>query len=250
MSVSRRQLLSWMGMSAGAIALQATFPRAGYAASGSDGMPIASPTTAPYVELPPLNYAYNALEPFIDERTMKIHHDLHHAAYVKNLNAAFEKYPKLKDKALTDHLRTLNKLPEDIRAAVRNNGGGHYNHAMFWESMAPNAGGEPGGELADAIQKTFGSFAEFQKQFNEAGIKRFGSGWVWLALTRRGTLAITSTPNQDNPLMVSDIPILGNDLWEHAYYLLYQNRRGEYLEKWWNVLNWPVVNERYKAAIA
>lgn len=241
MTWNRRQFLGWMGAATGAIAAEMLLPPKVWA----DETPIENP----YVELPPLPYAYNALEPVIDERTMRIHHDLHHGAYVKNLNAAIEKFPNLKEKPLEDLLRTLNKLPEEIRSTVRNNGGGHYNHSLFWESMAPNAGGVPGGKLAEAIDKTFGSFAEFQQQFNDAGLKRFGSGWVWLAVTRRGQLAITSTPNQDNPLMVSDVPLLGNDLWEHAYYLSYQNRRGEYLEQWWKVVNWDVVNQRYEAAI-
>lgn len=204
---------------------------------------------APYATLPPLSYAYNALEPFIDEKTMKIHHDLHHGAYVKNLNAALEKHPKYKEKAIEDLFPILNKLPEDIRAAVRNNGGGHYNHSLFWESMGPNAGGKPTGPLAAAIDQAFGSFEDFKKQFQDAGMQRFGSGWVWLAITRMGKLAITSTPNQDNPCMVSDKPLLGNDLWEHAYYLTYQNRRAEYLAQWWNVVNWTVVSDRYEKAI-
>jgi superoxide dismutase, Fe-Mn family len=250
LQTSRRRFLSGLGVAGLSLALPS---RA--IADELKALPAKPPTKpifdpkAPYATLPPLTYAYDALAPFIDEKTMTIHHDLHHGAYVKNLNAALEKHPKYKETPIEDLFRILNKLPEDIRSTVRNNGGGHYNHSLFWESMAPNAGGEPTGKLAKAIVKTFGSFAEFKTQFQDAGMKRFGSGWVWLAITRRGDLAITSTPNQDNPCMVSDKPILGNDLWEHAYYLTYQNRRAEYLTQWWNVVNWTVVNDRYEKAI-
>ena len=242
--ISRRQWLSYVGAASGTIALTSLFPNAAQAET------LAPETVTPYATLPALPYAYDALAPFIDEKTMKIHHDLHHGAYVKNLNAALDKFPKYKEKPIEDLFPILNKLPEEIRRTVRNNGGGHYNHTLFWESMGPNAGGEPVGELATAIVKDFGSIDDFKKQFVEAGMQRFGSGWVWLAITRKGNLAITSTPNQDNPLMVSGIPILGNDLWEHAYYLTYQNRRAEYLAQWWNVVNWNAVNDRYKKAIA
>ena len=238
--ISRRQWLSYVGAASGTIALTSLFPNAAQAET----------LATPYATLPPLPYAYDALAPFIDEKTMKIHHDLHHGAYVKNLNAALDKFPKYKEKPIEDLFPILNKLPEEIRRTVRNNGGGHYNHTLFWESMGPNTGGEPVGELATAIVKDFGSIDDFKKQFVEAGMQRFGSGWVWLAITRKGNLAISSTPNQDNPLMVSGIPILGNDLWEHAYYLTYQNRRAEYLAQWWNVVNWNAVNDRYKKAIA
>ena len=242
--ISRRQWLSYVGAASGTIALTSLFPNAAQAET------LPPETVVPYATLPALPYAYDALAPFIDEKTMKIHHDLHHGAYVKNLNAALDKFPKYKEKPIEDLFPILNKIPEEIRRTVRNNGGGHYNHTLFWESMGPNAGGEPVGELATAIVKDFGSIDDFKKQFVEAGMQRFGSGWVWLAITRKGNLAISSTPNQDNPLMVSGIPILGNDLWEHAYYLTYQNRRAEYLAQWWNVVNWSAVNDRYKKAIA
>jgi Fe-Mn family superoxide dismutase len=206
-------------------------------------------STSSFVLLP-LSYDYNALEPYIDERTMRFHHDQHHAAYVKNLNEAIAKHPDLKDKSIEELLRNLSRLPEDIRATVRNNGGGHLNHSLFWKSMAPKAGGEPTGTLAEAINERFGSFAAFQQQFNEAGMKRFGSGWVWLVRDRLGKLQIITTPNQDSPIMVNNIPLLGNDVWEHAYYLLYQNRRADYLNAWWHVVNWEVVGDRYRKTLA
>ena len=243
-SISRRQWLTYVGAASGTVALSGLFP--GNARAETP----APETSVPYATLPALSYAYDALAPFIDEKTMKIHHDLHHGAYVKNLNAALDKFPKYKEKPIEELFPILNKIPEEIRRTVRNNGGGHYNHTLFWESMGPKAGGEPVGELATAMVKDFGSIDDFKKQFVEAGMQRFGSGWVWLAITRKGNLAISSTPNQDNPLMVSGIPILGNDLWEHAYYLTYQNRRAEYLAQWWNVVNWTAVNDRYKKAIA
>ncbi len=199
--------------------------------------------------LPPLPYAYDALEPHIDRRTMQIHHDKHHAAYVKNLNGAIAKYPQLKGKTAETLIQTLKTLPEDIRTTVRNNGGGHINHSMYWQIMAPKAGGAPTGEMAAAITKTFGSFAEFKKQFNEAGMKRFGSGWVWLVRSKEGKLQVMTTANQDSPLMEGFFPIMGNDLWEHAYYLLYQYRRADYLTAWWNVINWSEVNKRYAEAL-
>ncbi|HEY0605555.1 MAG TPA: superoxide dismutase [Herpetosiphonaceae bacterium] len=198
-------------------------------------------------ELPPLPYDYAALEPHIDAQTMTIHHDKHHAAYVNNLNAALEKYPELQSQSAEDLIRDLNSVPEDIRTAVRNNGGGHVNHTMFWQIMGPNGGGQPTGALADAINDSFGSFEDFKKQFNEAGTKRFGSGWVWLVRGSDGKLSITSTANQDNPISEGSTPILGNDVWEHAYYLKYQNRRPDYLAAWWNVVNWEEVSNRYEA---
>jgi Fe-Mn family superoxide dismutase len=191
--------------------------------------------------LPPLPYATNALEPYIDAQTMELHHGKHHAAYVTNLNAALEKAPELKDKPLEELLKNLNAVPEAIRATVRNNGGGHLNHSQFWPTMGPNAGGAPTGKLADAINSAFGDFEKFKEQFQAAGVARFGSGWVWL-VKEGGKLAITSTPNQDNPIMDGKpAPILGNDVWEHAYYLKYQNRRPDYLKAWWNVVNWGAV---------
>ena len=196
--------------------------------------------------LPPLPYDYSALEPYIDAQTMTLHHDKHHAAYVNNLNAAIEKHPELGKKTLEDLLRDINSVPEDVRTAVRNNGGGHMNHTMFWQIMKPKGGGAPTGRVGDEIKKTFGSFEEFQKQFNDAGGKRFGSGWVWLVRSKAGKLEVLSTANQDNPIIDGHHAIMGNDVWEHAYYLKYQNRRPEYLAAWWNVVNWDEVNKRFK----
>ena len=197
-------------------------------------------------ELPPLPYAYEALEPTIDTETMHLHHDKHHAAYVNNLNAAIEKHPELASKSAEDLIRNLNGVPEDVRATVRNNGGGHVNHTMFWQIMAPKAGGEPSGPLADEIRKTFGSFEEFKTKFNDAGVKQFGSGWAWLVRGNDNKLQIISTPNQDNPLMQGLWPIMGNDLWEHAYYLKYKNARPDYLKAWWAVANWKEIEKRYQ----
>lgn len=199
-------------------------------------------------ELPPLPYDYAALEPHIDAQTMTLHHDKHHNTYVTNLNTAIEKHPELGSKSPEDLIRDLSGVPEDIRTAVRNNGGGHVNHTMFWAIMGPNGGGEPTGPIADAINQTFGSFDAFKEQFNAAGAARFGSGWVWLVRDSSGALSITSTANQDNPLSDGQFPILGNDVWEHAYYLKYQNRRPEYLGAWWNVVNWDEVNNRLQQA--
>jgi Fe-Mn family superoxide dismutase len=196
--------------------------------------------------LPPLPYPTNALEPHIDTQTMEIHHGKHHGAYVTNLNAALDKAPELKDKPLEDLLKNLSAVPEAIRTAVRNNGGGHLNHSMFWPSMAPNAGGAPKGKLADAINTAFGDFEKFKEAFNAAGVARFGSGWVWV-VKEGGKLAITSTPNQDNPIMDGKpAPIFGNDVWEHAYYLKYQNRRPDYLKAWWNTVNWTEIGRRFE----
>jgi Fe-Mn family superoxide dismutase len=195
--------------------------------------------------LPPLPYAANALEPYIDAQTMELHHGKHHNAYVTNLNAALEKAPELANKPLDELLKNLSAVPEAIRTAVRNNGGGHWNHSQFWKTMGPNAGGAPTGKLAEAITSAFGDFEKFKEQFNAAGVGRFGSGWVWL-VKEGGKLAITSTPNQDNPLMDGKpAPILGNDVWEHAYYLKYQNRRPDYLKAWWNTVNWTEVAKRF-----
>ena len=198
-------------------------------------------------EVPPLPYDYAALEPHIDEQTMRIHHDKHHGTYVTNLNAALENQPNLQGKSIEQLLRDINSVPEDIRTAVRNNGGGHANHTMFWEIMAPNAGGQPSGPLAEAINSSFGSFDAFKEQFAKAATTRFGSGWAWL-LRHGGRLEITSTANQDSPLMEGRTPILGLDVWEHAYYLKYQNRRPEYINAWWNVVNWDAVAERFNRA--
>jgi Fe-Mn family superoxide dismutase len=198
-------------------------------------------------ELPRLPYGYDALEPHIDARTMEIHYTKHHQGYVNNLNAALEKHPQLVKKSVEDLLKDLNSIPEDIRTAVRNNGGGHANHSMFWPTMSPEGGGEPEGELADAINSTFGSFSDFKNQFSKAAAGRFGSGWAWLCLDRGGKLTITSTPNQDNPVSDGLRPVVGLDVWEHAYYLKYQNRRPEYISAWWNVVNWKQVAQNYSA---
>jgi superoxide dismutase, Fe-Mn family len=196
-------------------------------------------------ELPKLPYAVDALEPSIDAKTMEIHHDKHHGAYVNNLNGALDKHPELKSWSIEDLLTKIGSVPDDIRTTVRNNGGGHYNHAMFWQIMAPKAGGEPKGELADAIKAAFGDFAKFKDELTKAGMGRFGSGWAWLLLNN-GKLTVESTANQDNPLMDGKLPIMGVDVWEHAYYLKYQNRRNEYLAAWWNVVNWEEVARRYQ----
>jgi len=193
--------------------------------------------------LPALPYDFAALEPHIDAKTMEIHHGKHHQTYVTNLNAAVEKAPELASKSLDDLMRGASTIPEAVRAAVRNNGGGHWNHSLFWQVMAPKAGGEPGGKVGEGIRSAFGDFAKFREQFNAAGAGRFGSGWVWL-VNEGGKLAITSTPNQDNPLMEGKKAILGLDVWEHAYYLKYQNKRPDYMNAWWNVVNWGEVEKR------
>ncbi len=196
--------------------------------------------------LPKLPYDFNALEPHIDARTMEIHHGKHHQAYVNNLNAAIEKHPELADKSLEDLLKDLNAVPEDIRTAVRNNGGGHFNHSLFWEVMSPNGGGEPGGALGEAINKAFGDFATFKEKLAAAAAGQFGSGWAWLVKEGDG-VAIVATPNQDNPISNGKTAILGVDVWEHAYYLNYQNRRPDYVTAWWNVVNWDEVASRFAA---
>jgi Fe-Mn family superoxide dismutase len=198
-------------------------------------------------ELPSLPYAYDALEPVIDETTMQIHHDKHHAAYVTKLNAALEG-SEWADRPMEQVLDNLDLLPEEIRTAVRNNGGGHANHTLFWKIMSPDGGGEPGGDLAAAISDTFDSLDQLKRQLSDAAVNRFGSGWAWLIHDGTG-LEVVSTPNQDSPLMTGDVPLLGIDVWEHAYYLKYQNRRPDYVEAWWDVVNWPAVAERYAAAV-
>ena len=195
-------------------------------------------------ELPSLTYAYDALEPSIDAMTMEIHHSKHHNAYVNNLNVALEKHPELAGKSLEELVTNINSVPEDIRTAVRNNGGGHFNHSLFWTVMSPNGGGEPSGDLAAAIGDTFGNFASLKETFSKAAATRFGSGWAWLGF-KNGKLAVLSMPNQDVPMMEGLTPILGIDVWEHAYYLKYQNRRPEYVSNWWNVVNWDGVAGRY-----
>lgn len=198
-------------------------------------------------ELPDLPYPKDALEPHIDARTMEIHHGKHHAGYVSKVNAALEGHPDLASKSIEDLMRGLSQVPEDIRTAVRNNGGGHANHSLFWTVMSPNGGGQPGGEIASAIDSTFGSFDAFKEEFSNAAATRFGSGWAWLSVTSNG-LIVESTPNQDTPLSEGHTPILGLDVWEHAYYLHYQNRRPDYISAFWNVINWDEVNRRFAAA--
>jgi superoxide dismutase, Fe-Mn family len=194
-------------------------------------------------QLPPLPYGFDALEPHIDAQTMQIHHDKHHAAYVNNLNAALEKHPDLQSRSVEDLVRDLTKVPDDIRTAVRNNGGGHINHTMFWQIMGAKAGGSPSGALGDAIKASFGSFDGFKEQFAKAGVGRFGSGWAWL-IDSGGKLIIESTANQDNPIMEGKKAVFGLDVWEHAYYLKYQNRRPDYIAAWWNVVNWSAISAR------
>ena len=194
--------------------------------------------------LPLLPYASTALEPSIDEKTMEIHHDKHHATYVTNLNNALKDYPELAAKPVDELIAQLNLVPEPIRTAVRNNGGGHSNHSFYWILMTPGGSKAPVGKLAEELLKTFGSFEEFQLKFEAAGLARFGSGWVWLVKNKNGALEIISTPNQDSPIMEGLTPILGNDLWEHAYYLNYQNRRADYLKAWWNLVNWDIAEEK------
>jgi Fe-Mn family superoxide dismutase len=199
----------------------------------------------PY-DVPPLPYDYAALEPHIDEQTMRVHHDKHHQAYVDNANKALEG-TEWADKPVEEVLQSLGSLPEDKQAPVRNNAGGHYNHSLFWEIMGPDGGGEPSGSLGDAITSAFGSLDDLKTQVNDGGVKRFGSGWTWLVVAN-GALSITSTPNQDSPLSDGQTPILGIDVWEHAYYLKYQNRRPDYLAAWWNVVNWEAVQQRFEQA--
>ena len=195
--------------------------------------------------LPPLPYPSDALEPHIDKQTMEIHHGKHHNAYVTNLNAALEKAPELQSKSIEDLVKGINSVPEAIRTAVRNNGGGHLNHSMFWQIMGPNAGGAPSGAIADAINRSFGSFDKLKEQFKAAATGRFGSGWAWV-VDNGGKLVVESTPNQDNPMMDGKKPVFGIDVWEHAYYLKYQNRRPDYIDAWWNVVNWAEINKRLK----
>ncbi len=204
----------------------------------------------PKYTLPPLPYSYDALEPYIDAKTMEIHHTKHHQAYVDKLNAALEKYPELFEKPLDDLLRNINQVPEDIRQAVINHGGGHYNHSLFWKIMAPQAGGEPNGALAEAINQTFGDFEKFKEQLTNAATGVFGSGWAWLTLDQNEKLLIRNTPNQNSPLVDNQKIILGLDLWEHSFYLKYQNRRPEYIKAWWNVVNWKEIEKIYQLNIS
>jgi Fe-Mn family superoxide dismutase len=200
-------------------------------------------------ELPDLPYDYDALEPHIDERTMRIHHDKHHAGYTRKLNNAVEGHDDLQARSAVELLRNLNKVPDGVRTAVRQNGGGYVNHSLFWKVMSPNGGGKPDGELADRLQKEFGSFKGFKQRFNEEATGRFGSGWAWLVVDANGELSVYNTLNQNSPYLYGDTPVLGLDVWEHAYYLNYQNERGTYVKKFWNVVNWEHVQNRYKQAM-
>ncbi|MBF2073319.1 MAG: superoxide dismutase [Synechococcales cyanobacterium C42_A2020_086] len=253
MALNRRHFLSLLGASAGAGAVGSLglpkLPLLDVEPAQALGLPMRVSQAGETFTLPPLPYDYAALEPYIDAETMQFHHDKHHAAYVKNLNAAVDKHPQLKTMTAEELVSDINALPEDVRTTIRNNGGGHLNHSLFWEIMGPNGGGEPTGAIATAIQEAFGGFSAFQQAFNEAGANRFGSGWAWLVLRPNGRLEVTSTANQDSPLMDGNQPIMGNDVWEHAYYLKYRNRRDEYLNAWWNVVNWDAVNQRYEQAM-
>lgn len=248
MALKRRNFLFLLSATTGAAAL-GTFSAAHAATSTAESSTKQARAKETF-QLEPLPYAYNALEPHIDAATMRFHHDKHYATYIKNLNEAVNKYPQLQNKSAEELLRNINSVPQDVRTKVRNNGGGYVNHKMFWEIMGPNAGGIPTGPIADAINKTFGSFDAFKQQFNAAGAERFGSGWAWLVLNKSGQLQIISTANQDSPVMDGLYPIMGNDVWEHAYYLKYQNRRADYLTAWWNVVNWSEVNKRFTQAKA
>jgi superoxide dismutase, Fe-Mn family len=199
-------------------------------------------------ELPPLSYPFNALEPHIDAKTMEIHHDKHHQAYITNANNALKDHPDLAAKPVNELIANLSQVPESIRNVVRNNAGGHSNHSFFWKILGPNAGGTPKGKLADAINSTFGGFDAFKEKLQAAGASRFGSGWAWLVVNKEGKLEITSTPNQDSPIMEGLKPVIGVDVWEHSYYLLYQNRRPDYLKAWWNVVNWAQAETNFTAA--
>ena len=241
---NRRRLLFLLGATASSAALEM------WRSPLTKALSLSDLRSGGLFKLPPLPYEYDALNPTIDTETMRLHHDLHHAGYVKNLNTAVSHYPDLQVLSPEDLIEQLESLPEDIQTAVRNNGGGHLNHSMFWEIMSPEGGGEPGGAIAAAITSTFGSYDGFKSAFNGEGKKRFGSGWAWLVLDGNKKLRVTNTGNQDSPLMFGQTPIMGNDVWEHAYYLNYRNRRAEYLDAWWNVINWPEVNRRYEAAMA
>jgi superoxide dismutase, Fe-Mn family len=216
----------------------------------AQSFPIAYPSKelSTPAELPPLPYDYGALEKAIDAETMKLHHDRHHASYVSSLNDALKQHSELQNRSVESLLRDLDNIPEDIRTTVRNNGGGHLNHTIFWQIMSPEGGGQPTGAIAEEINQTFGSFDNFRQQFNSAGGDRFGSSWVWLVRNSQGQLQIVTTANQDNPIMENAYPIMGNDVWEHAYYLRYRNQRAEYLNNWWNVVNWQEINRRSQAS--
>ncbi len=252
--ITRRGLLGGIAAASAGAALTGVARFGGPARAGAAPIAQATPDTGtgPYT-LAPLRYAFDALEPHIDAQTMQIHHDRHHATYVKNLNVAVEDVPELQAMSPEALIANLDVVPEEKWTAVRNNAGGHVNHTMFWEIMGPNGGGEPAGALADAIASAFGDLAAMQAAVNDAGLKRFGSGWAWVVVGEDGALTVTSTPNQDSPLMtgvveVPGTPILGVDVWEHAYYLKYQNKRADYLAAWWNTVNWEAVNARFEEA--
>jgi superoxide dismutase, Fe-Mn family len=244
--ITRREAIKTTLLSTAAIAAAVHLPSAfGAAATTPTAKPPAGPE-GPF-ELPRLGYSFDALEPHIDAKTMEIHHDKHHAAYVKNLNAAIADHSDLKKKTPEDLIKNLDSLPEAIRTAVRNNGGGHVNHTLFWQTLSKN-GGKPKGEIASAIDSKFGSFSKFQEGLTQAAMKTFGSGWAWLSLDAQKSLVIESTPNQDSPLTKGNTPLFGIDVWEHAYYLKYQNKRADYVAAIYNVINWDFVNERYMTA--
>ena len=243
MVLNRRNFIFLLSATAGAVALK-TFPSPSTANVQSQ----LSQRTREIYEYTPLPYPYDALEPYIDAQTMRFHHGKHYAGYTRNLNAAVNDYPDLKRQSAEDLLRNLDEIPQPILTTVRNNGGGYVNHKMFWEIMSPKGGGMPKGSLAIAIEEDFGSFEEFQETFNKAAKTRFGSGWAWLVIGDDGKLEVTSTANQDSPLMEGKYPIMGLDVWEHAYYLKYKNKRGNYIENWWNVVDWREVNRRYLLA--
>lgn len=236
--MTRREAVKTTAMAVGALTIGSVWQNA-----GAQSPPSTATVSGPYT-LPPLPYAYDALEPHIDAQTMEIHHDKHHAAYVANLNKAVADFPELGKKPVEDLLADLNSIPEKIRTAVRNQGGGHYNHSLFWQMMSKNSGGEPRGELAQAIDKSFGGFSNFKSKLTDAATKVFGSGWAWLAM-ENGNLSIESTANQDSPISQGKQSLLGIDVWEHAYYLKHQNRRPEYISAFWNVINWDFVSERF-----
>lgn len=243
-SLSRRSFMGVLGGVAALFAARGAGASTPLAAAPAETLQAAN---APYT-LPPLPYAYNALEPHIDEMTMRLHHTRHHNAFIAPLNSALQNYPDLQMRSLTDLLVNINDIPEDIRTVVRNNGGGFSNHDIFWAIMGPNAGGAPSGALAQAINATFGSFDSFKQQVYDAGLRRFGSGWSWLVLDSTGKLQVLSTANQDSPYMQRQTPLLGIDVWEHAYYLKYNNRRADYINTWWNVVNWDAVQQRFERA--
>jgi len=242
--MTRRHLLQWAGVSAATLVLPVGHSLAGRKEDKKDEEK--SGHTYPF-ELPKLPYAFDALEPHIDARTMEIHHDRHHKAYVDNLNNALKKHTDLQKKTLLELIRGLKELPKEVQTAVRNNGGGHLNHSWFWLMMAKDGGGDPKGDLAKAIESDLGGLDQFKDAFSKAAIGRFGSGWAWLVFNK-DKLSVRSSPNQDNPLTAGAVPILGIDVWEHAYYLKYQNKRADYVKAWWNVVNWENVAERYNAA--